>query len=569
MSDATKGPKKPAKEHADHHIDPAAEDSLILARKAKTQRVRDRGENPFANDVLAGATPLSTLAEVRAHHEDDRNEAGRHDKDKVLARSKRFRVAGRVIFLRSFGGGAFIKLRQGGQRGAVELQLYCQGKRPDDAPASLSVLGDEISRLEDLDLGDFVEAEGVSMATDKGELSLSPDKLRLITKAHRPLPTKTSFKDVEARYRARYVDLVANHDVATTFRARTFIVAALREWLDARDFLEVETPTMSRIVGGALAKPFKTHHNALDLDLFMRIAPELYLKRLVVGGFERVYEIARCYRNEGLSTRHNPEFTMLEYYQAYATYETLMDQTEAMFRAVDQRLAERMPEAHAAWVASRTFSFERFERITMRQLVDRALEKAGLTPEAALGITLDDAPIKEWAKIAKAKGRVIDWSNFKKGASKCENPGERLFCEYEYLAEPFLTADYRTADGSKSVPVFVIDYPMEVSPLARKQDADPSLTDRFELFVDGREICNAFSELNDPDDQAARFQAQVEKKARGADETMDYDEDYVRALEHGMPPTAGFGMGIDRLTMLLTGAPSIRDVILFPLLRPE
>ncbi|MFO0617838.1 MAG: lysine--tRNA ligase [Polyangiaceae bacterium] len=550
----------------------SSEAALIAARKAKTAAVRERGENPFANDILKGVSaeiPLSHLADVRAHHADARGEKERFDKAKVAARAKRFRVAGRIIFLRSFGGGAFIKLRQGGKASATELQLYCQAKRPDDADPSLPVLGEGMRALEDLDLGDFVEAEGLSMSTDKGELSLSPDRLRLLTKAHRPLPTKTGMRDVEARYRMRYVDLVANPDKAQVFRARTFIVRAIREWFDAREFIEVETPTMSRLVGGALAKPFETHHNALDLHLFLRIAPELYLKRLVVGGFERVYELARCYRNEGISTRHNPEFTMLEYYQAYATYETLMDQTEQLFRDVDARLAGWMPEAHAGWVAARQFSFERFERVPMSVLVARAAEKAGVPADVAEHITGADAPIKEWAKSAKEKGRVIDWANFKKGVTKCENAGERLFAAYEYLAEPFLTADYRSADGTKSVPVFVVDYPTEVSPLARKKDSDPTLTDRFELFVDGREICNAFSELNDPDDQAERFRAQTEKKARGADETMDYDEDYICALEHGMPPTAGFGMGVDRLTMLLTGEPSIRDVVLFPLLRPE
>jgi lysyl-tRNA synthetase class 2 len=301
----------------------------------------------------------------------------------------------------------------------------------------------------------------------------------------------------------------------------------------------------------------------------MRIAPELFLKRLVVGGFERVYEIARCYRNEGLSTRHNPEFSMLEYYQAYATYETLMDQTEAMLRHADARLAAILPKEHAEWSASRAYSFERFARVPMRAAILTALEKSGLPGDVLERVTDDGAPIKEWAKAAKGKKREIDWTNFRSGMKKCESPGERVFSAYEYLAEPFLTADYRTDDGSKSIPVFIIDYPFEVSPLARRKDSDPSLVDRFELFVDGRELCNAFSELNDPDDQAGRFQAQVAKKARGDEETMDYDADYIRALEHGMPPTAGFGMGVDRLTMLLTGSPSIRDVILFPLLRPE
>ncbi len=543
-----------SKEHADEG---AAEAALVAARKAKTERVRERGENPFANDVTEREqkSPLLPLGEVRAHHDPDKREDGRHDREKVAARAKRVRVAGRILFMRSFGAGAFVRLRDR----TGELQLYCQEP----------VMGAGFSRLDDLDLGDFVEAEGETMATDKGELSVSPDKVRLLTKAHRPLPTKTSFKHVEQRYRRRYVDLVANKEVQATFRGRTAIVSALREFLDGRGFIEVETPTMSTIVGGALARPFKTHHNALDLELFMRIAPELYLKRLVVGGFERVYEIARCYRNEGISTRHNPEFTMLEYYQAYATYHTLMDQTEELLRFVDARLSERLPESYGAWAAARTFSFERFARVPMSKLVETALERAGLPPEVPAAVGAADAPIKEWAKAAKAKGRDIDWANFRKGAQKCSGPGELSFCAYEYLAEPFLTKDYRTDDGSKSIPVFVVDYPTEVSPLARKKDGDDTLTDRFELFVDGREICNAFSELNDPDDQAARFEAQVQKKAAGAEETMDYDEDYIRALEYGLPPTAGFGMGVDRLAMLLTGSASIRDVILFPLLRPE
>jgi lysyl-tRNA synthetase class 2 len=355
------------------------------------------------------------------------------------------------------------------------------------------------------------------------------------------------------------------------FKARTRIVAALRKFLDTRGFYEVETPSMVSLIGGAAAKPFATHHNALDLDLYLRIAPELFLKRLVVGGIERVYEVARCYRNEGLSTRHNPEFTMLEYYQAYATYETLMDQTEQMLRFVDDELAAdaELGADHEAWRAKRTWSFERFVRLPMRDGIARALEAAGLPADVPSRVGADDAPIKEWAKAAKAKKRDIDWTNYRSGAKKCESPGELVFCAYEYLVEPFLTRDYRTADGSKSVPVFVVDYPFEVSPLARKKDADPALVDRFELFVDGRELCNAFSELNDPDDQADRFRAQVAKKQKGDEEAMDFDADYIRALEHGMPPAAGFGMGVDRLTMLLTGAASIRDVILFPLLRPE
>ncbi len=532
----------------------ASEETLIATRMAKADRIRARGENPFANDVLGGAVPLEDLASARARFDGVKTAGDRYDAARVEPIP--LRVAGRILFLRALGGMTFVRLRDR----TGELQLACDQ----------AVLGDAFGRLDDFDLGDVIEATGTAMATQKGELSVSPTSIRLLTKAHRPLPTKTSFKDVESRYRMRYVDLVANQDVAAVFRARTRIVTALREFLDERGFLEVETPTMHTLIGGAVAKPFTTHHNALDLDLFMRIAPELFLKRLVVGGFERVYEIARCYRNEGLSTRHNPEFTMLEYYQAYATYETIMDQTEELLRAVDEALRIRMPQAHATWLAARTFTLDQpFFRVSMRAAVQRALERSGLDERVVLEIDGPDAPIKEWAKAAKSRKREIDWSNFKKGVAKCDSPGERLFAAYEYLAEPFLVADYRTEDGNKSIPVFVIDHPTEVSPLARKKDSDPSLTDRFELFIDGREICNAFSVLNDPDDQAARFRAQVDRKARGAEETMDYDEDYIRALEHGMPPTAGFGMGVDRLTMFLTNAASIRDVILFPLLRPE
>ena len=527
------------------------EQELVDVRKGKAARVRERGANPFANDVLEGELPLTPLGEVRAKFDDVKNDKGRFDADAVEERP--FRVVGRILFLRSMGGVSFIRLRERGE----ELQLYC-----DEAK-----MGEGYQALEDLDLGDFVEAVGTTMATRRGELSINVERVRLLTKAYRPPPTKTSFKDVESRYRQRYVDLVANPDVADVFRARTMLVSALRRFFDERGFLEVETPTMHSLIGGATAKPFVTHHNKLDMDLFLRIAPELYLKRLVVGGFERVYELARCYRNEGISTRHNPEFTMLEYYQAYATYETLMDQTEEMLRYVDAVLAERLPAAYATWTEGRPFTLERFARVPMKQAIATALDKADLPPGVVTTVHEDDAPIKEWAKASKAKKRKIDWANYRQGAKKCDNEGELVFCAYEYLAEPYLTEDY--VEGDKSVPVFIIDYPIEVSPLSRRKDSDPALVDRFELFIDGRELANAFSELNDPEDQAARFQAQVEAKARGADETMDYDADYIRALEYGMPPTAGFGMGVDRLVMMLTGAASIRDVILFPQLRPE
>ena len=530
---------------------PKTEASLIEVRKEKAAKVRERGANPFANDIFGRELVLSDLAAVRARFDDVRRDDGKYDADKVEAH--RFRVAGRVIFMRSFGAMTFIRLRDR----TGELQLTCDE----------GAMAEAYKSLEDFDLGDFIEGEGGAMATKRGELSIGVDTVRLLTKAFRPPPTKTALKDVESRYRMRYVDMISNDDVRTIFKARTQIVTGLRKFFDDRGFVEVETPTMHTLIGGAAAKPFITHHNALDMKLFMRIAPELYLKRLVVGGFERVYEIARCYRNEGLSTRHNPEFSMLEYYQAYATYNTLMDQTEEMLRFVDATLAELQPAAHQRWLSERTFTLEKFVRVPMHQAIERALAAADLPPDVVDNVAADDAPIKEWAKRSKSKKRVIDWANFRQGAKKCDNRGELIFCAYEYLAEPYLTADYR--HGDRSMPVFIVDYPYEVSPLARKKDSDASLVDRFELFIDGRELCNAFSELNDPDDQADRFRAQVAAKGRGAEETMDFDHDYIRALEFGLPPTAGFGLGVDRLAMLLTGAPSIRDVILFPLLRPE
>jgi lysyl-tRNA synthetase class 2 len=549
----------------------SAEQAIIDARRNKGRAVRDRQENPFANDVrpaVGGRT--CDIAEVRAMAHNVRDAAGKYEEARVrsLAGEAVLHVRGRVVALRSAGGLSFIRLRD--RTGEIQLLL------------SQSTLGADYDRLAEIDVADIVEAEGVLTASKRGELSIEPRRLRLVTKAYRPLPEKWhGLTDVELRYRQRYVDLVANAEVADVFRARSHVVRATRAILDEHGFLEVETPTMHTLIGGAAARPFVTHHNALDLQLFMRIAPELYLKRLVVGGFERVYEIGRCYRNEGISTRHNPEFTMLEFYQAYATYDDLMDFTEVLLRGIDAKLKEAMPEAHVRWSAERPFTLEGpFVRVPMARAVAEAAERTAI-PEwvAAVGegggaalVPLLRADfgdrIKEWAR-SSPRAKALDWGNFRKGLAKCDNDGERLFACYEYLAEPFLAEDYRTDDGKRSVPVFVKDYPFEVSPLARRNDAHPELTDRFELFVEGRELCNAFSELNDPDDQAMRFRDQVAKKARGAEETMDYDADYIRALEHGMPPAAGFGMGMDRLVMALTNSASIRDVILFPLLRPE
>ncbi|HRG97624.1 MAG TPA: lysine--tRNA ligase [Polyangiaceae bacterium] len=550
----------------------SSEQAIIDGRKQTAARLRARGENPFANDSAPRVGGVTVgLGALRERVSPARNEGGKYSEEAVraLAGDARFHVRGRVLALRSTGGLSFVRLRDG----SGELQLLCDQAQ----------LGAEYTKLDDLDIGDFLEAEGTLTASKRGELSLEPARLRLLTKAYRPLPEKWhGLSDVETRYRQRYVDLVANPAVAEVFRARSLIVRAVRRLLDDAGYLEVETPTMHTLIGGAAAKPFLTHHNTLDMPLFMRIAPELYLKRLLVGGFDRVYEIGRCYRNEGVSTRHNPEFTMLEFYQAYATYEDLMDLTEVLLRGADAALAAAMPEAQAAWKAARPFTFdEPFARVPMAEAVARGAlatdipewrdavsgERRGGGLVALLAPGFVDH-MKAWSK-SSARAKKIDWGNFRKGFDKCDNDGERLFCCYEYLCEPFLSDDYRSSDGTKSLPVFVKDYPFETSPLARKNDARPDLVDRFELFVHGRELCNAFSELNDPEDQAARFLEQVSKKQKGAEETMDYDADYVRALEHGMPPAAGFGMGIDRLVMMLTASASIRDVVFFPLLRKE
>jgi lysyl-tRNA synthetase class 2 len=567
------GEKKPGKASEITPDKLGAEEAILEVRRGKAQKVRARGALPFANDTRPSSPDVSSLdlGLLRALAAPARDADGKYTEAGVAAAAgtRVFHVRGRVLAFRSTGGLSFLRLRDR----TGELQLLISEQE----------LGAGYAALDDLDVGDIVEAEGTLSASKRGELSLLPNRLRLLTKSYRPLPEKWhGLSDVETRYRQRYVDLIANPDVANVFRARSHIVRSTRAILDGEGFLEVETPTMHTLIGGAAAKPFNTHHNALDLNLFMRIAPELFLKRLVVGGLERVYEIGRCYRNEGLSTRHNPEFTMLEFYQAYATYDDLMDFTEVLLRGVDAGLQAAMPEAHPVWVAGRPFTFEEpFLRLPMRDAVRHGAEKAGVPAwldavrgeSSGYGLVALLQPdfgdhIKEWAKSSpRAKG--IDWGNFRKGFLKCENDGERLFCAYEYLVEPYLAEDFRSADGTKSRPVFVTDYPFETSPLARRNDKNPAMVDRFELFVHGRELCNAFSELNDPDDQAERFREQVAKKSRGAEETMDYDADYVRALEYGMPPAAGFGMGMDRLTMMLTNQSSIRDVILFPLLRPE
>lgn len=558
-------------------VDEVGEEALVQARREKMARIRARGEQPFPNDLARDLDQgrrqaISALRGLfQAAHAESGYDAARVE-SLAAEVGREFLVFGRLILRRGFGKASFLKIRDS----SGELQLF----------AKLDKLGPAFDLLKDIDLGDHLAARGDVIVTKTGELSLELTELRLVGKALRPPPDKWhGLTDVDLRYRQRYVDMVANPGVLDVIRARSVVLAALRRFLDTRAFVEVETPSLHPLIGGAAARPFVTHHNTLDMQLFLRIAPELYLKRLLVGGLERVYEIGRCYRNEGISTRHNPEFTMMELYQAYADHESLMSMAEEMIRFVDGELESSLELAgrgsvYKEWKAARGYRLdEPFARVPLARAIERALELAGLPVHRVTSAYQDlsltestgseqrgrgDALVREFAAAASRK---IDWANFRRALGKAESSGERAFVAYEYLAEPFLVEDYRS--GAQSVPVFITDYPAEVSPLSRRKDEDPSLVDRFELFVDGREIANAFSELNDPDDQAARFQEQVSRKAKGAEETMDYDEDYVRALEHGMPPAAGFGMGIDRFVMMLTAQASIRDVIAFPLLRPE
>src|SRR5512145_894883 len=437
-----------------------AEEALIKARRDKAQKIRDRGDNPFANKTRDELR--ITIRDLRREFEPAKLEGStgedRYDAERVasLAAGQIRHVVGRLVARRGFGKASFLRLRDD----SGEMQLF----------AKLDLLGPDFQRLEELDVADFVEASGLPMVTKTGEFSLELRSLSILTKALRPLPEKWhGLTDVDLRYRRRYVDLVANPDVAAVLRARSAIIQGLRRYLDGLGFLEVETPTLHSLVGGAAAKPFETHHNALDLDLFLRIAPELYLKRLLVGGFERVYEIGRCYRNEGISTRHNPEFTMLEFYRAYATYETLMEMAEELLRSVDRHLESVMLAAgqgakYTDWRSKRGFTFdEPFARVPMRMAVVRALNAAELSESLIDELSQIAAPKPDQPDAAadtvralantSERSKQIDWGNFRKGLNGCESDGERLFLAYEYLAEPFLAQDYRSRDGSKSVPV--------------------------------------------------------------------------------------------------------------------
>jgi len=491
--------------------DEQEEHRLIAERRRKLAQWRESGQafpNDFRRDALAG--------ELQAAYAEVGNE-------RLEAEGVRVRVAGRLMSKRVMGKASFAAIRD--MSGDIQLFL-----RRDDLPEGV------YTAFKGWDVGDIVGAEGVLMRTKTGELSVRCERLALLTKSLRPLPEKYhGLADTEARYRQRYLDLIMNPDSRRVFELRSRIVRYIREAFNARGFLEVETPMMQPIPGGAAARPFVTHHNALDADLYLRVAPELYLKRLVVGGFEKVYEINRNFRNEGVSTRHNPEFTMLEFYQAYADYRDAMDLTEALLRG----LTREVLGSETVTCQGETFDFAQpFRRVTVREAV--------LAENPALEGRLDDRA----ALVDRAEGVGL--------APKAGwGVGKLLLEIFE-----------KTAEHRLREPTFVVDYPKEVSPLARPKDDGPEVTERFELIVGGREIANGFSELNDAEDQAERFRRQAEEKAAGDDEAMHYDADYIRALEYGLPPTVGEGIGIDRLVMLLTDSPSIRDVLLFPALRP-
>ncbi len=497
-----------------HQQPPQLEENFIIAtRREKLEKLRNEGQaypNDFRRDTLA---------------EHLHGTYGERDAESLEAETEVFALAGRLMAKRVMGKASFGQLQDMSGR----IQVFVQK----------NAVGDEQYEVfKHADIGDVIGVRGTVFKTKTGELSVKVGELRVLVKNLRPLPEKwAGLTDTEVRYRQRYLDLIVNPEVKATFEKRGHAVRFIRNFLDALGFIEVETPMLQPIPGGAAARPFVTHYNALGRDFYMRIAPELYLKRLVVGGFERVYEINRNFRNEGLSTRHNPEFTMLEFYQAYADYLDAMDLVETLVRDVTLTVngSGRLE------YQGREYDLEKpFNRWTMKEAVLR------FNPD------LDPAVLEDRERLA-AYAKTVG----------CDvKPGYGLG---KLLTEVFeQTAEHQLMD-----PTFITEYPTEVSPLARSNDGNPDVTDRFELFIAGRETANGFSELNDPDDQAARFHAQVAAKHAGDDEAMVFDADYIRALEYGLPPAAGVGLGIDRLIMFLTDSPSIRDVLLFPQMRPE
>lgn len=489
------------------------ESKLIAERRRKLAELREQG-NAYPNDVHRNAL-AEELQLTFADHDDETLR-----KENVVVT-----VAGRMMVKRVMGKASFIKLQD--RSGQIQARLE-RDRLPDGVYQS----------FKKWDVGDIVAVKGALFRTKTNELTVLADEVRLITKSLRPLPEKFhGLADQETRYRQRYVDLIVNEESRRVFRTRSAVVAYIRAFLDAQDYLEVETPMMQTTQGGAVARPFTTHHNALDMSLYLRVAPELNLKRLIVGGLERVYEINRNFRNEGVSTQHNPEFTMLELYRAYADYEDLIEMVEALMHGMADSILGTSVVTYQGEEFDFSASFERFtvEEIIMQHNPD--LERDKLRERDYLVSVCEDlgVPVKDSYGPGKLQIEIFD----------------------------------KTCEAQLRKPTFITQYPTEVSPLSRRNDEDPFVTDRFEFFIAGREIANGFSELNDPEDQADRFRAQVTDRESGDEEAMAFDHDYIRALEYGMPPTAGIGIGIDRLVMLLTDSASIRDVLLFPHMRPE
>jgi lysyl-tRNA synthetase, class II len=494
-------------------VTPQDESQIVAERRGKLAALRARG-NAYPNDFRRNAL----AADLHAAHDAKSNE-------ELESANLDVSVAGRMLLKRVMGKASFATLQDMSGR----IQLYVTNDHTG---------GDAHDAFKHWDLGDILGATGTLFKTRTGELTVKVTALRLLSKSLRPLPEKFhGLTDQEQKYRQRYVDLITSPESRRVFVARSQIVQAIREFFVTRGYLEVETPMMHSIPGGAAARPFVTHHNALDMSLYLRIAPELYLKKLVVGGLEKVFEINRSFRNEGISTRHNPEFTMLEFYEAFQDYLYLMDLTEDLLREVAQKVAG---QTSIVYQGTHIDLGARFDRLTMAEAI------AKYNPQYAAG----DLSRADFLKDAIATFDVEVYAT--------DGIGLLQLKLFEATTEEKLVQ-----------PTFIVAHPTDVSPLARASDADPAVTDRFELFIAGREIANGFSELNDPEDQAARFAAQAKAKEAGDAEAMHYDADYIRALEYGLPPTAGEGIGIDRLVMLLTDSPSIRDVILFPQLKPE
>ena len=489
-----------------------SENDLIKQRRSKLEELRNRGNaypNSFRRDSLS---------------QDLKDQCEGLSKEDLEAKEMTVSVAGRIMLQRIMGKASFITLQD--MKG--QIQAYV---RSNDLPEG------QYDDFKTWDLGDIVGIKGKLFLTKTGELTVNAESIEMLTKSLRPLPEKHSgLVDTEQRYRKRYLDLITNPESLEVFKKRSQIITAIREFFIDNEYQEVETPMMHSILGGAAAKPFATHHNALDMDLYLRIAPELYLKRLMVGGIEKVFEINRNFRNEGLSTKHNPEFTMLEYYTAYADYNDQMSFIEDLLKVVSEKVlgTSKIEQDGTSYDFSKSF-----ERISLK---DSVAQKLSAEPTS-----LDN---RDFLLETAKKYKIEDLDNL--------SDGKILFELFEELVEEELM-----------YPTFVTGYPKDVSPLSRSSDDDPSVVDRFELFIGGKEIANGFSELNDPDDQADRFREQVEQKSKGDEEAMEFDSDYVEALEYGLPPCAGVGIGIDRLVMLLTGAKSIRDVLLFPQMKPK